>query len=313
MEYRQLGQTGITVSEIGIGCGGVGEGRLTPEGVEPALEWAFDHGVTFFDTAEGYGCGESERLLGRLFSGRRGEVVLASKFGGVQGPVGNWRKDFSPGRFEEALEASLQRLGTDYIDVYQLHTPKEADLFRPELVERLDRAVEAGKIRCYGLSNDDGEQAARFVAASRSQVIQLTYNLFSQKDRAGFVEKDVPRLGVGLICKIPLSGGLLAGKFSPDYPPPDDERRQRWGEESFRGRLQLAEKVRPVLEKPGRSMAQGALAWLLSHDQVSTVIPGVSGIDKVRDNVGAAGMRLSTEEMAELDALPELEGIHLGW
>ncbi len=313
MKYRQLGTTGITVSEIGMGCGGVGEGRLTEEIVEPALNYAFENGVTFFDTAEGYGCGESERVLGRLFSGRRQEVVLASKFGGVQEADGTWHKDFSPDRLVSALEASLRRLKTDCIDVYQLHTPKENDLFRPELAEKLDRAVEAGKIRCYGLSNDDGAQACRFLDGTRGRTIQLTFNLFSQRDRRSFVMGEVPRRGDGLVCKVPLSGGLLTGKFSPDYPPPGDERRERWGEESFGERLALVEKVRPILEKPGRTMAQGALAWLLSHESVSTVIPGVSSVEKVADNVGAAGMRLSPGEMAQLDAIPELDGLHLGW
>jgi aryl-alcohol dehydrogenase-like predicted oxidoreductase len=313
MKYRQLGNTGITVSEIGIGCGGVGEGRLTADVVEPALKHAFESGVTFFDTAEGYGCGESERLLGRLFSGRRQEVVIASKFGGVQEPGGAWHKDFSADRLEKALEDSLRRLGTDYIDVYQLHTPKEAVLSDSALFEKLDRAVEKGKIRCYGLSNDDGAQACRFLDGTRGRTIQLTFNLFSQRDRGGFVTQEVPRRGTGLVCKVPLSGGLLTGKFSGDYPPPGDERRERWGEESFSERLALVEKVRPVLEKPGRSMAQGALAWLLSHESVSTVIPGVSSLEKVGDNVGAAGMRLSPEEMAALDAIPELAGLHLGW
>jgi aryl-alcohol dehydrogenase-like predicted oxidoreductase len=313
VKYRPLGNTGITVSEIGVGCGGIGEGRLTPEIVEPALECAFDNGVTFFDTAEGYGCGESERALGRLFSERREKVVIASKFGGVQEPDGTWHKDFSADRLEEALEASLRRLKTDYIDVYQLHTPKEAVFSDSALFEKLERAQEQGKIRFYGLSNDDGPQACRFLDGTGGRTIQLTFNLFSQKDREAFVKDEVPRRRVGLICKVPLSGGLLSGKFSPDYPPPEDERRRRWGEESFARRLELVEKVRPILEAPGRSMAQGALAWLLSHDSVSTVIPGVSSIEKVRDNVGAAGMRLSDDEVAALDALPEFEGIHLGW
>ncbi len=313
MEYRALGNTGITVSEIGVGCGGIGEGRLTPEIVEPALEYAFDNGVTFFDTAEGYGCGESERTLGRLFSAKRDKVVIASKFGGVQRPDGTWYKDFSASRFKEALEASLKRLRTDHIDVYQLHTPKEAVLSDGALFEKLDRAVEAGKIRCYGLSNDDGAQACRFLDVTNGRTIQLTYNLFSQKDRAGFIEDQAPERQVGVITKVPLSGGLLTGKFSADYPPPDDGRRERWGEESFAKRLELAEKVRPILESSGRTMAQGALAWILSFDAVSAVIPGVSSLEKVRDNVAAAGMRLSADERAALDAIPELAGIHLGW
>ena len=311
MEYRALGDTGITVSEVGMGCGGLGEGRLA--GLESVLEWAFDNGVTLYDTAEGYARGRSEEMLGRVFENKRDKVILASKFGGVQRPDGTWYKDFSASRLDEALEASLKRLRTDYIDVYQLHTPREAVLSDAELVGKLDRAVEAGKVRCYGLSNDDGEQACRFLDNTNGRTIQLTYNLFSQKDRAGFVEDQAPKRNVGVITKVPLSGGLLTGRFSADYPPPDDERRERWGEESFARRLELVEKVRPVLEAGGRTMAQGALAWILSFEAVSAVIPGVSSLEKVRENVGAAGMRLSGDEKAALDAVPELAGIHLGW
>jgi aryl-alcohol dehydrogenase-like predicted oxidoreductase len=313
MQYRPLGNTGITVSEIGVGCGGIGEGCLTADVVQPALEYAFEQGVTFFDTAEGYGCGESERALGRLFSGRRDQVVIASKFGGVQLSPGSWSKDFSAARLEEALDASLRRLETDYIDVYQLHTPKEAALSDCALFEKLDRAVEQGKIRCYGLSNDDGAQAGRFLDRTRGRTIQLTFNLFSQKDRQEFVIGQAPKRRIGLICKVPLSGGLLSGRFSDRYPPPDDERRARWGEESYSERLTLVERVRPVLEAPGRSMAQGALAWLLSHESVSTVIPGVSSLEKMSDNLAAAGMRLTPDDMTALDAIPELADIHLGW
>jgi len=311
MHYRPLGNTGLTVSEIGLGCGGLGEGRLA--GLEPVLEWAFDQGVTLYDTAEGYGKGQSEEMLGRVFERRRDRVVLATKFGGVQRADGTWYKDFSLAHMREALEASLRRLRTDRLDVYQLHTPPEAVLGDCGLFEALDREVERGRIRCYGLSNDDGAQACRFLDRTRGRTIEITFNLFSQKDRAGFVERDAPARRVGLITKIPLSGGLLSGRFSGDYPPPDDERRQRWGEESFRRRIELAGKVRPILESGGRTMAQGALAWILSFPAVSAVIPGISTLEKVRENVGAAGLRLAAEELAALDARPELKGIHLGW
>ncbi len=313
MNYRQLGATEIFVSEIGLGCGGIGEGRFSSEFCMPILEEAFDNGLTFYDTAEGYGCGESERVLGRVFSGRRDQVVIASKFGGVQASPGKWSKDFSPARFDKALENSLRRLKSDYIDLYQLHTPGEADLFVPELVRRMDAALDAGKIRAYGLSNDSGEQACRFLDVSRAVSVQLTCNLFSQKDRQFFLEDQALVRKVGVICKVPLSGGLLGGSFSADYPASDEERRQRWGEESFARRLALAEKVRPILTAEGRSMAQGALAWLLSFEAVSTVIPGISSLERTLENIGASNLRLSAGELHELDALSELSGIHLGW
>jgi aryl-alcohol dehydrogenase-like predicted oxidoreductase len=313
MNYRQLGATGISVSEIGLGCGGIGEGALSGEYCAPILEAAFDNGLTFYDTAEGYGCGESERVLGRVFSGRRDQVVIASKFGGVQAAPGKWSKDFSPARLDKALENSLRRLKSDYIDLYQLHTPGEAELFAPELLRQLDAALDAGKIRCYGLSNDDGQQACRFLDVSRAASVQLTCNLFSQKDRQFFLEDQALARQVGVICKVPLSGGLLGGSFSADYPASDEERRQRWGEESFGRRLVLAEKVRPILTSDGRSMAQGALAWLLSFEAVSTVIPGISSLERTLENIAASNLRLSSAELQELDAMSEVYGLHLGW
>ena len=130
----------------------------------------------------------------------------------------------------------------------------------------------------------------------------MFFNLFHQGAREPFLDEAKAR-GAGVIVKVPLAGGALSGRFSQDYPPPEDGRRRRWGEENFAERLALVEKVRPILESGGRTMAQGALAWLLSFDAVSVVIPGVSSLDKVKDNVGAGGMRLSADELRALDEL----------
>jgi len=303
MNYRQLGSTGIEVSEVGMGCGGLGAGRLKER--EHVLEWAFDRGVTFFDTADMYAGGESERTLGRVFEKKRDRVVLATKFGTVIDPDGKGsHKDVSLGHMREALEGSLGRLRTDYVDVYQLHNPPMSVVEDGALFEALDALVKEGKIRCYGLSIDNGKDACRFLDATRGKTIQMFFNLFHQGAREPFLDEAKAR-GAGVIVKVPLAGGALSGRFSEDYPPPEDSRRRRWGEENFAERLRLVEKVRPILESSGRSMAQGALAWLLSFDAVSVVIPGVSSLDKVKDNVGAAGMRLSADELRALDELDD--------
>jgi aryl-alcohol dehydrogenase-like predicted oxidoreductase len=311
MRYRKLGDSGVTVSEIGIGCGGLGVERLS--GAEQSLNWAFDHGVTLYDTAVSYANGKSEELLGRVFAGRREKIVLATKFGTVIQPDGTARKDFSAAGMRAAFEISLRRLGTDHVDIYQLHNPPMTVLDDDELWRELDRLLDAGKLRCYGLSIDDGASACRFLDATRGRSIQILINLFAQKDRPFFDE--AARRRAGVIIKVPMAGGALTGRFSPDYPPPTDSRRRRWGEENFRQRLELVEKVRPVLEQPGRTMTQGALAWLLSFDAVSAVIPGISSLEKVQEVVGAGGQRLSADEMRALDEMDGglIRDLRLSW
>jgi len=311
MQYRKLGDTGITVSEIGIGCGGLGVERLAD--AEQSLNWAFDQGVTLYDTAVSYANGLSEELLGRVFSGRRDRIVLATKFGTVIRPDGTSYRDYSVAAMRAAFATSLRRLRTDYVDVYQLHNPPMTVLDDEALWRELDRMQAEGAIRCYGLSIDDGPSACRFLDTTRGRSIQILANLFAQKDRSFFDEAAGRRAGV--IVKVPMAGGSLTGRFSPDYPPLTDGRRRRWGEENFRWRLSLIEKVRPILEARGRTMAQGALAWLLAFGGVSAVIPGISSLDKVKEVVGAGGMRLSPDEMRALDELDGglIRNLQLGW
>ena len=311
MKYRAFGDTGIEVSEIGIGCGGLGVERLAD--AERSLNWAFDQGVTLYDTAVSYGDGKSEELLGRAFAGRRDRIVLATKFGTVIRPDGTSYRDYSVTAMRQAFEISLCRLKTDYVDIYHLHNPPMSVLEDRELWGALDGMLDDGRIRCYGLSIDDGPSACRFLDSTRGKGIQILANLFAQKDRPFFDE--AARRRAGVIIKVPMAGGALTGRFSPDYPPPTDGRRRRWGEENFRWRLDLVEKVRPILENSGRTMAQGALAWLLSFDAVSAVIPGISSVDKVKEVVGAAGLRLSAEEMRALDDLDGgvIRRLNLAW
>jgi aryl-alcohol dehydrogenase-like predicted oxidoreductase len=311
MNYRKLGDTAITVSEIGIGCGGLGVER--PADAERTLLWAFDQGVTLYDTAISYVNGESEEALGRVFAGRREKIVLATKFGTIIQPDGKARKDFSAAAMRTAFETSLRHLRTDYVDVYQLHNPPLTVLDDAELWRALDRMLDEGKIRCYGLSIDDGRSACRFLDQTRGKSIQILINLFAQKDRPFF--EDAARRNAGVIIKVPMAGGALTGRFAPDFPPPEDGRRRRWGEEDFKRRLALVEKVRPLLENSGRTMAQGALAWLLSFDAVSAVIPGISSFDKVREVVGAGGKRLSADELRLLDEMDDglIRKLQLSW
>ncbi|MCK5850785.1 MAG: aldo/keto reductase [Kiritimatiellae bacterium] len=312
MQYRELGNTGIMVSEVGVGCGGLG-GPLR-QGLDKALEYAVDQGVTLFDTADSYAEGQSETVLGRVLEKKRDKLIYATKFASVIHNDGTSGKDVSTKHMREAIESSLQRLRTDYIDIYQLHNPPMSFLNDAELITALDSLVDEGKIRCYGLSIDNTNDALNFLDQTKGKSIQMFLNLFSQSNRSPFLEETIKRKA-GVIIKVPMAGGTLTGRFSKDYPQENDSRRRRWGEDDFQNRLELIEKVRPILETPTRTMAQGALAWLLTLDGVSAVIPGISSLDKIKDTIGAAEMRLTPEEMAELDNMENglIKNVNLKW
>ena len=301
MQYREFGKTGIRVSEIGVGCGGLGGERKL--GLEPALERAFELGINFFDTCDTYAETRSEQTLGRVFRNhRRDRIVICTKFGGVIDDRGDWRRDISVPHLHEAFEASCRRLGTDHLDIYLVHTPPRDISKHDDLFAALDKMAAEGKIRTYGLSLEAGDFAVEFVNATRGRAIEIYFNLFAQDPRRAFLQVAREK-GVGVIPKVPLAGGVLTDSFRPDGPPPDDKYLARFGPERHRRRAELVRKVRPVLAATGRTMTQGALAWLLTFPEVSTVIPGITGLATLEETAAASGMRLTPEEMSALDAL----------
>lgn len=301
MEYREFGATGIMVSEIGVGCGGLGGD--SKQGLEPVIERALDLGLNFFDTCDTYAETRSEQTLGRVFKNHpREKFVICTKFGGVIDEKGDWHRDVSVKHLHEAFEASCRRLNVDYFDIYLVHTPPQDILAHGDLLAALDKMVDQGKIRTYGLSVEHGERAIAFVNATRGRAIEITYNLFYQDPRRAFL--DVAReKGVGVITKSPMGGGVLSDSFIPDDPPEDDRRLKRFGPEKHARLAELYKQARPILTANGRTMAQGALAWLLTFPEVSTVIPGVSSMARLEETAGASGMRLTATEMAALDAI----------
>ena len=302
MQYRQFGDTGIRVSEIGVGCGGLGSGQKRD--LDAALLRAIDLGINLFDTADSYG--PSEETLGRVLRETpRDKVVFATKFGTVIEPGGQGsHQDHSVGHMTEALEESLRRLGTDYIDIYQVHGPRPPCLEDDQLWATMDRLVEQGKIRCYGMSLDGTDVAMKFLSNTRGKGIQMSFSLFRQEARDRLLD-EVEKRRVGMIVKIPLAGGSLSDRFGPDWPGPEDGRRKRWGEENFRRRLDLLDRAKPILRANGRSTVQGALAWLLTVSPNTVPIPGISSLERLEETAAAAGMRLTAAEMKALD---EIEG-----
>lgn len=311
MHYRQFGDTDITVSEIGIGCGGLGAGSKT--GLEPALRRAFELGVNLFDTADMYAGGASEETLGLVLGGLpRDRIVWATKFGTVI-EAGAARKDVSVPHMKRMFEQSCRRLRTDYIDIYQLHNPPMSCLDNDELWAELDRMIDQGKIRCYGLSIDLASSAMNFLNRTRGKGLQMIFNPLNQEPQAILDELRIR--GIGMLIKVPLAGGALTERFSADWPGPGDERRQRWGESNFAERLRLVEKLRPILAGDGRTLSQGALAWLLTMSPNVVPIPGISSLARLEEVVAAGGMRLTEQEMSAIDQLEggALKSLRFGW
>jgi aryl-alcohol dehydrogenase-like predicted oxidoreductase len=308
MEYRELGDTGLRVSEVGLGCGPLGI-DVTADYTE-LLTRALDLGVNLFDSADFYSGYRSEEWLGRVLAGRRDEVIIATKFGTIPGKG----KDFSVGHMRRSLEESLGRLNTDYIDVYQLHSPPPAVLEDEELLAALQAAKAQGKIRCYGMSLEGGDYGMEVIRRWHTDSIQITFNLFHQGPAEEFLDF-AEQNGVGVIVKSPLDSGILGGDLSPGSPRKLDDARERWGEEETVRRQRFSEEVKFLAEGTGRTWSQAALQFVLSFDAVSTVIPGTTSVKHLEENAAAAGGRLTEDELARIAGLMngEFKSLNLDW
>jgi aryl-alcohol dehydrogenase-like predicted oxidoreductase len=309
MDYRRLGDSGLKVSEIGLGCNNFGM-RIDQAGANAVIDAAIEHGVTFFDTADQYGSGKSEEMIGNALKGRRHQVVVATKFASPMGEGAN-NRGASRRHIMEAVEASLTRLQTDYIDLYQLHRP-DPDTPIAETLGALDDIVAQGKVRYIGNSNFSGWQIAdadwtareghmnRFVSA------QNHYSLL-ERGAAHEVTPACQRFGLGLLPFFPLASGLLTGKYKRGETPPQDSRLAVMGaraaaalnDENF-SRL---EALSAWAEARGHDLLNLAFAWLLGQPVVSSVIAGATKPEQVAANAGAAAWKLTPEDVAEVTKL----------
>jgi aryl-alcohol dehydrogenase-like predicted oxidoreductase len=316
MHYRTLGNTGLRVSAVGMGCWAIGgpwragEQELGWGEVDDAislrtLHAALDVGINFFDTADFYGLGHSEELVGRAFAGRRDRVVIATKFGNRITPDGKWIKDFSPGWVSEAIEGSLRRLRTDYVDVYQLHSPAPGFVYNDEIVDALTRLCKAGKVRFFGVSltvRGGPEQGLQILESGRRcDVFQVVHNILEREAECALFPAAL-RAGIGIIARVPLASGFLTGKFTPDTVfPPNDHRRESYPPERIRATVEKVERLRPIAAGKGMSLAQMALRYCISQQAVSVVIPGAKTPEQVRDNARAGDMGpLDAQTIAEI-------------
>jgi aryl-alcohol dehydrogenase-like predicted oxidoreductase len=307
MQHRQLGEHGLTVSAVGLGTMGMSPGlygEVDDEESIATLHHALDFGITLIDTANIYGEGHNERLVGRAISGRRDEVILATKFGIVPGEGGNLAADGRPEYAREQLDGSLSRLGVDYVDLYYVH---RIDTSVPieETVGALAEQVEAGKIRYIGLSEVGAETIRRAHAVHPISAVQTEYSLWS-RDPEAEVLPTLEELGIGFVPYMPLGAGFLTGGIRRfDDLAEDDFRRNlpRFQPGVIEQNVEVADRIQKIAAARGATGAQVALAWVLSRGEMLVPIFGTRRAANVEANVAAVGFELTAEEIAELDTL----------
>lgn len=311
MKYRQLGNTGISVSEIGFGGWAIG-GSVTISGVPigwgktsddqslGAIRRARDLGVNFFDTADIYGHGRSESLMGIVLPRRREDVVIATKVGIVRTSSGEHKRDFSKQHIFHAIDGSLKRLRTDYVDLYQLHNPALRDLEREEIQEAMSMLQSIGKIRYWGVSVSSPEEAVEIIRRRWGYTIQVLFNILNQAPAETLFPMAV-EAGFGIIARVPLASGLLTGKFRADTVFPADDIRQNFlNARRMEEALQRVDEVKGIVGGSVRTLTGAALGFVLAHDAVSTTIPGAKNSHQVEMNVAAAEEGLPQAIVAKL-------------
>jgi aryl-alcohol dehydrogenase-like predicted oxidoreductase len=309
MKARRLGKTGLDASEVGFGAWAIGGawGATDDEISLAAMHAAVDAGVTFFDTADVYGDGRSERLLGRLLREREERLVVATKFGRAA-PLD--LANFTYDRLRGWLERSRENLGVEIVDLVQLHCPPWEAYYTPAIFDTCDRLVADGLTAAYGVSVERVEEALKAIEYPGVATVQIIFNVFRQRPAELFLDQ-ARRRDVGVIARVPLASGLLTGKLTPEtrFAPDDHRNFNRHGEEfdvgeTFSGvdldvGLEAVEELRPLVPQ-GATLAQFALRWILDFSAVSTVIPGAKTPEQARANAAAAGLAPLPEETLAL-------------
>ena len=297
MRYRPLGRTELMVSEIGFGghpIGGLGWGGVTDENSLAALQRAFDLGINFFDTADIYGHGHSEELIGQALAEVRPHVLIATKVGLDDTHGGFARSNFAPAYIRRAVEKSLERLRTDYIDLYQLHNPPQKLTKDDAVWETLANLQRQGAIRYYGVSSSTANDARAYLRASEAtddrrrfgDTLQVAYNILDQEAAAKGIFIEAHRQGWGVISRVPLASGLLAGQYSADHRFPSNDFRSGWAGDRLAETVRRVEALRSAMSGD-LALVQASLAFVLSQPTVSTVIVGARTSAQIEETAEA--------------------------
>jgi len=298
MNYRTLGKTGYRVPEIAFGAWAIGGtwGTVDDEESMRALHTAVDHGITFFDTADVYGDGRSERLIARLGRERDESLTVATKAGRRLDP--HVADGYDRANLTAFVERSLRNLETDCLDLVQLHCPPTEVYYRPEVFAVMDELASAGKIRHYGVSVEKVEEGLKAIEFDNVATVQIIFNAFRQRPAERFFE-EAQRRDVGIIARVPLASGLLTGKMSRTSTFEEDDHRafnrdgaafdkgETFSGVDFERGLEAVEALRGLVPD-GASMAQFALRWILSHEAISCTIPGAKNPGQVTANAAAS-------------------------
>ena len=327
MNYREFGRTGWQVSEVSFGAWAIGAdwGNVQKEDAIAALHTALDEGINLFDTADAYGDGRSEKLLAELKRERSEKFYVITKLGRRLNP--HTADGYNRENIINFVERSLKNLETETLDLVQLHCPPTEVFYRPEVFGVLDDLMQVGKIRHYGVSVEKVEEALKAIEYPNVQSVQIVFNIFRQRPSELFF-REAQRRKVGILARVPLSSGMLTGKFSKASTFGSDDHRQynRHGEafdvgETFSGvdydlSLEAVERLRALVPE-GMTMAQFALRWILMFDAVSCTIPGAKNPKQARDNAQASMLApFSQEIMAEVQDVYETlikEKVHHLW
>jgi aryl-alcohol dehydrogenase-like predicted oxidoreductase len=300
VNYRELGRTGFRVSTISFGAWAIGNawGRVDDGESLAALHKAVDLGVNFFDTADVYGDGRSERLLARLKRERKEEIIIATKAGRRLDP--HVAEGYTAANLARFIDRSLKNLEADSLDLVQLHCPPTEVYYHPALFDAMDDFVRQGKIRHFGVSVENVEQALKAIEYPGVKTVQIIFNMFRQRP-ADLFFREAKKRQVGILARLPLSSGMLTGKLTPDsrFEAEDHRSYNRHGERFDRGEtfsgvdyevgLRSVEELRRVVP-PGMSLAQFALRWILMFDAVTCAIPGAKRPSQVEENCRASDL-----------------------